>query len=220
MEKTFNKVNGFIPTLTGLAVLFGFLLYMVAYFFIKGLDVGYGVSSTVASQQELVANGLLLSVGLMGEIALKAFWLMIASWYMMGVGILLGVTIIIFERFFKKEASDSISSAASKYSMYLVIFLMFVYVFITFPLAAYEKGSSFAQEDIKILNEKGCKVDSKVWGKCSSITYKTSGQLVKLNGLLLDKNGQEITIYLPKERVLRTFQLPSDAVIERNFVLD
>lgn len=104
--------------------------------------------------------------------------------------------------------------------MYLVIFLMLVYIFIIFPLAAYEKGSSFAQEDIKILNEKGCKVDSKVWGKCSSITYKKAGQLVKLNGLLLDKNGQEITIYLPKEKILRIFQLPSDAVIERSFVSD
>tara|TARA_R110001583_G_scaffold112917_6_gene263181 strand:- start:69575 stop:69877 length:303 start_codon:yes stop_codon:yes gene_type:complete len=100
MEKIFNKVNGFIPTLTALSVLFGFLSYMVAYFFIKGLDAGYGISSTVGSQQELVANGLLLSIGLVGKIALKAFWLAITSWYMMGVGILIGVAILIFERFF------------------------------------------------------------------------------------------------------------------------
>ena len=88
MERMFNKLNGTIPSLTALTVLFGFLSYMVAYFFIKGLDVGYGVSSTVGEQQELVANGLLLSIGLVGEIALKAFWLAIKSWYMMGVGIL------------------------------------------------------------------------------------------------------------------------------------
>jgi hypothetical protein len=129
MEKIFNKVNGFIPTLTVVAILFGFLSYMVAYFFLKGLDVGYGVSSIVGGQQKLVATGLLLSIGLVGKIALKAFWSVITLWYMIGFGILLGASILIFEHFFKKEESDSISSAASKYSMYLVIFLMFVYFF-------------------------------------------------------------------------------------------
>ncbi|WP_019617194.1 hypothetical protein [Psychromonas ossibalaenae] len=43
---------------------------------------------------------------------------------------------------------------------------------------------------------------------------------MQFNGLLLDKKGQEITVYLPKERILKTFQLPSNAVIERDFVSD
>jgi hypothetical protein len=92
--------------------------------------------------------------------------------------------------------------------------------FIVFPNTAYEKGITVAQKEINLLNQKGCKVESKIWGKCSYITYIKATQLVELNGLLLDKNGQEITIYLPKERILRTFQLPINAVIERSFISD
>ncbi|PKG38930.1 hypothetical protein [Psychromonas sp. Urea-02u-13] len=218
MEKILNKVNGFIPTLTALVVLFGFLFYMVAYFFIKGLDVGYGVSSIVGSQQELVANGLILSIGLVGEIAVQAFWSIITNWYFIIIGLLGGGGMLLFDIFIKKDSHITFSLSIEKYTKYLSSFLIIIYIFISFPLTAFEKGSHFAQNEIKKLNEKGCKIESEMWGKCSLVTYQKGDEIVKLNGLLLDKKGQEITLYLPKEKILRTFVLPSDAIIERNSI--
>lgn len=221
MEKIFNKVNGFIPSLTALAVLFGFLSYMVAYFFIKGVGEGYGVSANIGTQQELIAQGLILSVGLIGKIAIQAFYSIIEQWHMLLVGAGIGICIVIFDVFIKKGADvGDLSEKAQTYSRYLVGLLIFIYIFIAFPLAAYNKGVATAQKVIENLNEKGCVIESNMWRKCSTITYKKSDVLITLNGLVVDKSGQEITIYLPKERVLRTFQLPNDAVIERNFVLD
>ena len=219
MEKIFNKVNGFIPSLTALAVLFSFLSYMVAYFFIKGVGEGYGVSANIGTQQEIIARGLILSVGLIDEIAIQAFYSIIEQWHMILVGAGIGICIVIFDVFIKKGAAvGDLSEKAQTYSRYLVGLLIFIYIFIAFPLAAYNKGVATAQKVIENLNEKGCEIESNMWRKCSTITYKKSDVLITLNGLVVDKSGREITIYLPKERVLRTFQLPSDAIIVRGFV--
>lgn len=221
MEKIFNKVNGFIPSLTALAVLFGFLSYMVAYFFIKGVGEGYGVSANIGTQQELIAQGLILSVGLIDEIAIQAFCSVIEQWHMLLVGAGIGICIVMFDVFIKKGAAvGDLSEKAQTYSRYLVGVLIFIYIFIAFPLAAYNKGVATSQKKVENLNEKGCEIESNMWGKCSTITYKKSDVLITLNGLVVDKSGQEVTIYLPKEKVLRTFQLPNDAVIERSFVSD
>ncbi|MFT6925865.1 MAG: hypothetical protein ACJAZP_001457 [Psychromonas sp.] len=218
MEKTLNKVNGFIPFLTALVVVFAFLFYMVAFFFFKGIDDGYGVSSVVGTEKELVATGLIILIGLVGPIALNAFWLAITNWHMIIVGLLIGTFIVLFDVFIEKKPAEGLTSVTEKYAKYAYVFLIFLYIFIGFPMAAYEKGMTTAHEEIKLINEKGCDIESKYWEKCSKVTYTDSNKLVEFEGLLLDKKEQEITIYLPEDKILKTFLLPSDAVIERKYI--
>jgi len=197
MEKIFNKVNGFIPSLTALFVLFSFLFYMVAYFFIKGVDEGYGVSTNIGAQQELIAQGLIIFLGLIGEIAIQAFLSIIEQWYVLLISAGIGICIGIFDLLRNKRlVSGGLSEKVKIYSMCLVGLLIFIYIFIAFPLAAYHKGVATAQKEVENLNEKGCEIESKMWGECSTITYKKSDVLITLNGLVVDKSGQEITIYL------------------------
>ena len=217
MEEKLKKINGFIPALTAFVVLIAFLFYMVAYFFIKGLDSGYGITSIVGSQEELVANGLLILMGLIGEIAIEAFWLILANWYFIFIGLFIGILFVLFDRIFVKKSSESILPSVEQYSHYIIAFLMVIYIFITCPLTAFEKGKSYAHNKIKEINEKGCGIESEMWEACSTISYDTLLKTVKLEGYLLDKKGREVTIYLPKEKVLRTLVLPKDAVIERRF---
>lgn len=218
MEDKLKKINGFIPALTAFVVLIAFLFYMVAYFFIKGLDTGYGITSIVGSQEELVASGFLILTGLIDEIAIEAFWLLIGSWYFFFLGLLIAVFIIFFDKLFVKESSTSVFPSTQQYARYIIWLLIVLYIFITCPFTAFEKGKSYAHNRIKEINEKGCEIESDIWEACSTISYDTLLKTVKLEGYLLDKKGREVTIYLPKEKMLRTLVLPKDAVIERRSI--
>lgn len=217
MEEKLKKINGFIPALTAFVVLIAFLFYMVAYLFIKGLDSGYGITSIVGSQEELVANGLLILMGIIDEIVIEAFWLIIAHWYFMVFGLFIAVLFVLFDKIVFKKSSESILPSVEQYSHYAIAFLIVIYIFISCPLAAFEKGKSYAHEKIKKINENSCEIESDIWEECTTISYNTLIKTVKLEGYLLDKKGREVTIYLPKEKVLRTLVLPKDAVIERRF---
>lgn len=220
MEERLKKINGFIPALTACVVLIAFLFYMVAYFFIKGLDAGYGITSIVGSQEELVANGLLIFMGLIGEVAVEALWLLIGNWYFFFLGLLIATFIILFDRVVIKKPSESILVSIEQYPHYAIALLMVIFLFISCPLASFEKGKSYAHDKIKQINEKGCEIESDIWRACSTISYDTLLKTVTLEGYLLDKKGREITIYLPKEKMLRTLVIPKDAVITRSFISD
>jgi len=220
MEEKLKKINGFIPALTAFVVLITFLFYMIAYLFLKGLDSGYGITSIVGSQEELVVNGLLLFMGFIDEIAIEAFWSVISHWYFIIFGLFIGVLFVLFDKIVVKKSSESILPSVEQYSHYTVTFLIVIYIFISCPLTAYEKGKSYAHDKIKKINEKGCEIESDIWEECSIIRYDTLLETVTLEGYLLDKKGREVTIYLPKEKVLRTLVLPSDAVIERRLFLN
>lgn len=221
MEEKLKKINGFIPALTAFVVLIAFLFYMVAYLFIKGLDSGYGITSIVGSQEELVANGLLLFMGLVGKIAIEAFSLLFSYWKIylyaaLGV-LIIGAFLGLFEKYTANTIPTNIFRKPKLYLNSIALVLTVIYIFIIFPLTAFEKGKNYAHNKIKEINEKGCEVESEIWETCSTISYDTLLKTVTLEGYVLDKKGREVTIYLPKEKILRTFIIPSNAVIERRF---
>ena len=131
---------------------------MVAYFFIKGVDSGYGITSVVGSQEELVANGFLILMGLIDEIALGSFGLLFSYWKIYLICLLIGVIIILFEKFTNNRIPTNIERKSKRYLSYAGIVLAILYIFITCPLTAFEKGKSYAHEKINLINEKGCEI--------------------------------------------------------------
>lgn len=195
---------------------------MVAYFFIKGLDSGYSITSTIGSQEELVATGLILFMGFIDEILIEAFWKLLSYWkfYLLGgvIGLISAVFIVLFEKKTNKEVPLDKVSKLESYLQYLFVLLIIIYLFLSCPITALNKGKEHALNDIKQINKQGCKLESAIWGKCSKIRYDTLLKSVELEGYLLNKKDREITIYLPKEKVLRTLILQKDAIIERSYV--
>lgn len=222
MEDKLKRINGFIPLLTASVVLCAFLFYMVAYFFIKGLDSGYGITSTIGSQEELIATGLILLMSFIDEIIFKALLTLFSSWKVYIVsfisGLVIGVIIVLFEKKTNKKLKSSLFPSPKQYLGYVSIILIVLYLFISCPITALNKGKEIAFNNIKLANEKGCDVESEIWGKCSIIRYENLLKSVELEGYLLHKKDREITIYLPKEKVLRTLVLPKDAIIERHYL--
>lgn len=217
MEKIINKINGFLPTFTGLGLLLCFLFYMVGYYFSKGLDVGYGITTSLASQQEIVANGLLLSIGLIDEIVFNAFIQMLSVWYFVLIGFAIAILLVAYDFFRKKKVEESVSLIVKRWADNFVVFLLFVYVFLSLPLASYQKAIAVAQDNINQITLNGCNKQPEMWSQCSRVSYKESDKTIVLEGLMLAKEAQEITVYLPKLKLLRTFQLPAGAVIERSY---
>ena len=133
MEKITNKINGNIPLLTASAVLLSFLFYMVALFFIKGLGFGYDVTSHVASQEELVAQGVILTIGLIGEIAVNAVKLFFLHWKMMIVGGGIAFALLAVDLLLNKNPENSLCGKVQKISGYFLFLLLLAYLFIAFP---------------------------------------------------------------------------------------
>ncbi|MDO6526237.1 hypothetical protein Q4519_11140 [Motilimonas sp. 1_MG-2023] len=203
---------------TGLAL----LCFGIATSFYRGIHAGYGVTASLPSEKELVFQGLILFLSSVPEIIIQGVIEMFSNWQYFFLGLLIGGVWYGVELVKAKgETQDIPKSNVDKFqhiNSILGYIFIGIYVLLSLPATAFNKGEEIAKLNLNNLLEHGCgAISSNEWDLCTQVTYKEAGIEIKHEGLLIYKEGQSIALFKPNNSHIEAFRIPESAVLTRAY---